>query len=74
MWGTNLHIDADHAAVVALYVAHCNLCRYHEAIRSTPGKPLGLPITLGRLANFWTPPSDCYAGPKLPRIGGAASV
>ena len=32
----------NHAAAVALYVAHYNLCRYHETIRSTPAEALGL--------------------------------
>jgi IS1 family transposase len=32
----------NHLAAVALYVAHYNLCRYHETIRSTPAEALGL--------------------------------
>jgi hypothetical protein len=32
----------DHAAAVALYVAHYNLCRVHEALRTTPAKALGV--------------------------------
>jgi len=32
----------NHAAAVSLYVAHYNLCRYHETIRSTPAEALGL--------------------------------
>jgi IS1 family transposase len=32
----------NHAAAVALYVAHYNLCRWHETIRSTPAEALGL--------------------------------
>jgi IS1 family transposase len=31
-----------HCAAVALYVAHYNLCRVHEALRTTPAKALGL--------------------------------
>jgi IS1 family transposase len=32
----------NHAAAVSLYVAHYNLCRCHETIRSTPAEALGL--------------------------------
>lgn len=28
----------NHVAAVALYVAHYNLCRTHEALRATPAK------------------------------------
>jgi hypothetical protein len=28
----------NHVAAVALYVAHYNLCRTHEALRTTPAK------------------------------------
>src|SRR5258708_17880465 len=31
-----------HAAAVSLYVAHYNLCRVHEALRTTPGVALGV--------------------------------
>jgi hypothetical protein len=31
-----------HLAAVALHVAHYNLCRWHETIRSTPAEALGL--------------------------------
>lgn len=31
-----------HCAVVSLYVAHYNLCRIHEALRSTPAMALGI--------------------------------
>jgi IS1 family transposase len=31
-----------HYAAVALYVAHYNLCRVHEALRATPGMGLGI--------------------------------
>jgi hypothetical protein len=31
-----------HAAAVSLYVTHYNLCRVHEALRTTPGVALGL--------------------------------
>jgi hypothetical protein len=32
----------NHCAAVSLYVAHYNLCRWHETIRSTPAEALGL--------------------------------
>jgi hypothetical protein len=33
---------ANHAAAVSLYVTHYNLCRVHEALRTTPGVALGV--------------------------------
>jgi hypothetical protein len=32
----------NHVAAVALYVAHYNLCRAHEALKATPAKGLGV--------------------------------
>jgi hypothetical protein len=32
----------NHVAAVALYVAHYNLCRAHEALKATPAKALGV--------------------------------
>jgi hypothetical protein len=32
----------NHVAAVALYVAHYNLCRVHEALKTTPAKVLGV--------------------------------
>ena len=32
----------NHKAAVALYVAHYNLCRVHEALRITPAMALGV--------------------------------
>lgn len=32
----------NHVAAVALYVCHCNLCRIHEALRTTPAKTIGV--------------------------------
>lgn len=32
----------NHCAAVALYVAHYNLCRVHEALRTTPAKAIGV--------------------------------
>lgn len=31
-----------HAASVSLYVAHYNLCRVHESLRTTPAMALGI--------------------------------
>jgi hypothetical protein len=31
-----------HCAAVSLYVAHYNLCRVHESLRSTPAMALGI--------------------------------
>ena len=31
-----------HCAAVSLYVAHYNLCRVHESVRSTPAMALGI--------------------------------
>ena len=33
---------ANHAAAVSLYVSHYNLCRVHEALRTTPAVALGI--------------------------------
>lgn len=44
----------NHCAAVALYVAHYNLCRVHEALRITPAMHLGLTDhvwTIGELVN-----------------------
>jgi hypothetical protein len=32
----------NHVAAVALYVAHYNLCRIHEALHTTPAKAIGV--------------------------------
>jgi IS1 family transposase len=32
----------NHCAAVALYVAHYNLCRVHEALKTTPAKAIGI--------------------------------
>jgi hypothetical protein len=32
----------NHCAAVSLYVAHYNLCRAHESLRSTPAMALGI--------------------------------
>lgn len=44
----------NHCAAVALYVAHYNLCRVHEALRVTPGMQIGVTDhvwTIGELVN-----------------------
>jgi IS1 family transposase len=44
----------NHVAAVALYVAHYNLCRVHEALKTTPAKALGVvdrAWTIGALIN-----------------------
>jgi len=44
----------NHAAAVALYVAHYNLCRVHEALRITPAMAVGVADhiwTIGELVN-----------------------
>jgi hypothetical protein len=32
----------NHLSAVALYIAHYNLCRVHESLRTTPGVQLGI--------------------------------
>lgn len=54
----------NHVAAVALYVAHYNLCRVHEALRTTPAKALGLaerPWSIAQLVDAALP-----AAPDLP--------
>ena len=49
----------NHAAAVALYVAHYNLCRVHEALRTTPAMALGVTDhiwTIGELIEAATGP------------------
>jgi IS1 family transposase len=41
----------NHAAAVSLYVAHYNLCRVHESLRSTPAVAQQITDHVGRLAN-----------------------
>ncbi len=44
----------NHVAAVALYVCHYNLCRTHEALRTTPAKALGVTDrawTIGQLVD-----------------------
>jgi hypothetical protein len=45
----------NHVAAVALYVAHYNLCRTHEALRTTPAKALGIADRAWTLRSLWTP-------------------
>jgi len=49
----------NHAAAVSLYVAHYNLCRVHEALRTTPAMALGMTDhiwTIGELIEAATGP------------------
>jgi hypothetical protein len=51
----------NHVAAVALYVAHYNLCRVHEALRTTPAgrwawrTRLGPLLSLLMLRSLWLP-------------------
>lgn len=40
--GTKNWLINNHVAAVALYVAHYNFCRVHEALRMTPAKAIGV--------------------------------
>ena len=44
----------NHAAAVALYVAHYNLCRVHEALRITPTMQLGVTNRIWTIGDRWT--------------------
>jgi hypothetical protein len=44
-----------HCAAVSLYVAHYNLCRVHEALRTTPAVALGVAGRVWALGTCWTP-------------------
>lgn len=44
----------NHVAAVALYVAHYDLCRAQEALRTTPAKALGSLSGRGALRSLWT--------------------
>ncbi|SEC37438.1 hypothetical protein SAMN05444164_1684 [Bradyrhizobium erythrophlei] len=66
----------NHVAAVALYVAHYNLCRVHEALRTTPAKALGVTekawtrlLSLLKLRYLW--PLRCPL--KRLRIGAVSS-
>ena len=58
----------NHAAAVALYVAHFNLCRVHETIRTTPAMALGVTdhvwsiseLTDAALHGLSEPPTEWY--------------
>jgi len=43
----------NHVAAVALYVAHYNLCRTHEALRTTPAKALGVADRAWTVRSLW---------------------
>lgn len=70
----------NHMAAVSLFVAHYNLCRYHESIRMTPAMQLGVADhiwTIGELIEaategiLPTPPGD-RRGPFRVIDGGRA--
>jgi len=42
----------NHCAVVSLYVAHYNLCRVHESLRSTPAMALGVADRVWTIADL----------------------
>ena len=50
----------NHAAAVALYAAHYNLCRVHEALRATPAMQLGV------MDHVWTMGKLVDAAPSRP--------
>lgn len=60
------------AAAVALYVAHYNLCRVHEALRITPAMQLGVTDhvwTVGELVDAaLNPSSDVPQGRRYGRF------
>jgi hypothetical protein len=39
-------------AAIALYVAHYNLCRVHETLRTTPAKAIGVADRTGTIAQL----------------------
>jgi len=42
----------NHCAAVSLYVAHYNLCRVHESLRSTPAMALGIADRVWTIADL----------------------
>jgi len=42
----------NHAAAVSLYVAHYNLCRVHESLRSTPAMAQGIADKVWSIGNL----------------------
>lgn len=65
----------NHVAAVALYVCHHNLCRSHEALRTTPAKALGVADKAWSVAQLLAPrslwPLRCLR--RRPRIGVGSS-
>jgi IS1 family transposase len=60
----------NHAAAVALHVAHYNLCRWHETIRCTPAMALGVTDhvwTIEELIEAAMSAPEPKPGPKAPR-------
>jgi len=42
----------NHCAAVSLYVAHYNLCRVHESLRSTPAMAIGVADRVWTIADL----------------------
>jgi hypothetical protein len=59
VWNFLKELD-DHVAAIALYVAHYNLCRVHEALRATPAKAIGVAdrLLLPLLCRLRPPPDS----------------
>lgn len=47
-----IHRDTINAAAVALFIAHYNLCRVHEALRMTPAMALGVTDPIWTIAEL----------------------
>jgi hypothetical protein len=67
----------NHVAAVSLYVAHYNLCRVHEALKTTPAVALGIadrPWSIGDLldaALAIEPPAPTETAPDH-RLGASS--
>jgi hypothetical protein len=62
---------------VSRYVAHYNLCRWHETIRSTPAEALGLTDhawSIGELLDAALAVATAQTRPRQRRIDGGDSV
>ena len=56
----------NHVAAVSLYVSHYNLCRVHEALRTTPA------VAVGLVDRVWTIGDLLDAALALSRTGPSA--
>ena len=63
---SNLTRHVFHCAAVALYVAHYNLCRVHEALRVTPAMQLGVTDHIWTIGELLT----ATLGGGLPEMAG----